>query len=337
MFFHLLFIHLFRPFLKHTQSSSPLPAHVSPRKICTQAAISISKLLRLYKKTYGLKQICNIAVYIAHSACSIHLLNLPDKDARRDISHGVRHLEEIAECWLCAARTLATLSIQARRWKIELPEETAIILERWEAKYRNDHPSPSLGKASPGSEINQGFESPLMNTVSANNVSEIMDSHSRHSPSIDIVRSRAPSAVINQQVMQPPATFVQPQPVQPIQSNQQVQQAPPVWNMARTNISQSSPNRNSPTSMFGSLDSLFEESKDWWYRDQSTFFENWSRRESTAEINGTSGYNRMNNMVTDTTNVPNSNGIDQIPPDANMNNMNSWNYDTGYGYGDGTY
>jgi hypothetical protein len=43
MFFQLLYIHLFRPFLKYNQATSPLPAHVSPRKLCTQAAAMISK------------------------------------------------------------------------------------------------------------------------------------------------------------------------------------------------------------------------------------------------------------------------------------------------------
>ena len=50
--------------------------------------------MRLYKRSHGLRQICNIAVYILHTACTIHLLNLPDKNARRDITHGVKHLEE---------------------------------------------------------------------------------------------------------------------------------------------------------------------------------------------------------------------------------------------------
>lgn len=146
MFFHLLYIHLFRPFLKYKPSTSPLPAHVSPRKICTQAASQISKLMRLYKRTYGLRQICNIAVYIMHSACTIHLLNLPDKNAKRDIIHGVKHLEEIAEDWLCARRTLSILSVLARKWRIELPEEAQAVLARTDQKYgtfsTSDVPSP---------------------------------------------------------------------------------------------------------------------------------------------------------------------------------------------------
>src|SRR5271170_1383648 len=146
MFFQLLFIHLYRPFLKYTRATSPLPSHVSPRKFCAQAAGAISKLLRLYKRTYGLQQICNIAVYITHSACTIHLLSLPDKNAKRDIIHGVKHLEEIAESWLCARRTLSILSVLARKWHIEIPEDASAVLARTDAKYGTfstaDVPSP---------------------------------------------------------------------------------------------------------------------------------------------------------------------------------------------------
>lgn len=146
MFFQLLFIHLFRPFLKYTQATSPLPSTVSPRKLCTQAAAMISKLMRLYKRSHGLRQICNIAVYIAHSACTIHLLNLPDKHARRDIVHGVKHLEEIAEGWLGARRSLAILSMLARKWNVQIPEDAAAVLARTEAKFgpfHGDASSPS--------------------------------------------------------------------------------------------------------------------------------------------------------------------------------------------------
>ena len=135
MLFQILYIHLFRRFLNYDPTNSPLPANVSPRKYCTTAAATISKLLRLYKRSYGLRQICNIVVYIAHSACTIHLLNLPEKNAKRDITHGVKQLEEIAEGWLCARRTLRVISVQARRWNIELPEEAATVLARTNAKF----------------------------------------------------------------------------------------------------------------------------------------------------------------------------------------------------------
>lgn len=147
MFYHLQYIHLFRPFLKYIPSASPLPQHVSPRRICSANAGFISKLMRLYKKLYNLRQICNIAVYMVHSACTIHLLNVPEKTAKRDIIHGVKHLEEIAEDWLCARRTLSIISVLARKWNCELPEEAATILRRTDEKYgylgTQDVPSPS--------------------------------------------------------------------------------------------------------------------------------------------------------------------------------------------------
>ncbi|KAJ5563580.1 transcriptional regulator family: Fungal Specific TF [Penicillium sp. DV-2018c] len=135
MLYQLQIIHLYRPFLKYTKANTPLPSHVSPRRICTQAAATVSKLLRMYKRGYGLKQICNIAVYIAHTACTIHILNLPDKNAQRDVIHGLKNLEEMAEGWLCARRTLRILDISANKWHIELPAEATGILERTHAKW----------------------------------------------------------------------------------------------------------------------------------------------------------------------------------------------------------
>ncbi|KAI1877189.1 uncharacterized protein JN550_001261 [Neoarthrinium moseri] len=146
MFFHLQYIHLFRPFLRYAPSASPLPPHVSPRRICTANAGAISKLMRLYKKLYNLRQICNIAVYMLHSACTIHLLNLPEKTAKRDIIHGIKALEEIAEDWICGRRTLSILSVLVRKWNVELPEEAAHVLsrtdERWGTFSTSDVPSP---------------------------------------------------------------------------------------------------------------------------------------------------------------------------------------------------
>ncbi|KAH9897307.1 fungal-specific transcription factor domain-containing protein [Xylariomycetidae sp. FL2044] len=165
IFWHLQYIHLFRPFLKYAPSSSPLPAHVSPRRICTANAGAISKLMRLYKKMYNLRQICNIAVYMLHSACTIHLLNLPEKTAKRDIIHGVRHLEEIAEDWLCGRRTLSIISVLARKWNVELPEEASQVLERTDEKWgtfnTSDVPSPKSHITTSPSPSAMGTGSPL--------------------------------------------------------------------------------------------------------------------------------------------------------------------------------
>lgn len=140
MFHQTLYIHLFRPFLKNT-SPTPL-SHLDPRRACLAAATSISKLLRFYKRRYGLKQICNVAGYFVHSACTIHLLSLTDsatasaqastspKGAARDIVQGVQALEDMGTCWLVARRSLVIIDRLVRRWGIEVPEEAVKVLVR---------------------------------------------------------------------------------------------------------------------------------------------------------------------------------------------------------------
>jgi hypothetical protein len=113
--------------------------------------------MRLYKKSWNLRQICNIAVYMIHSACTIHLLNLPEKTAKRDLTHGLRHLEEIAEDWLCARRTLSILSVLARKWKCELPEDAEMILKRTDERFEyystSEVPSPGSSNQAPTSPV----------------------------------------------------------------------------------------------------------------------------------------------------------------------------------------
>ncbi|KAJ6262074.1 hypothetical protein Dda_2878 [Drechslerella dactyloides] len=131
MFGQVLYLLLFRPFLKgNSPSPSAFPANLSPKRICINASTAISKLLRLYKRTYGLKQIPNIVVYIALSACTIHLMNLPAKTAKRDIVQGIKCLEEIAEYWLCAKRALIILKVLSLKYSIELPDEAEVVLSR---------------------------------------------------------------------------------------------------------------------------------------------------------------------------------------------------------------
>ncbi|KAI4145670.1 MAG: hypothetical protein LQ340_006208 [Diploschistes diacapsis] len=353
MFFHLLYIHLFRPFLNYTQANSPLPQQISPRKMCTQAAVSISKLVRLYKKTFGLRQICNIAVYIIHSACTIHLLNLPDKGAKRDISHNVRHLEEIASSWLCASRTLATLGIQARRWKIELPENTASILERWESKYRSGHPSPALDKSSPTIEQVQKIASSKdASSKDARAWALSATPAGTLFPRPPAVISVANSEPLSQQaipsdpiaVNAPPAATSyhhrHPTPQQPSYT------AWSSWDVSCPGVSAvsmtppiSQPRRPSYSVLFPGLDTLFEDSKDWWLRDQSAFFDYWSSRRDPSmnlagvaqaadpSANGISGL--MSTTQTTGQNVPATNGIlgtTQSNCDVNMSELGHWGF-----------
>jgi hypothetical protein len=310
MFFQLLFIHLYRPFLKYTRATSPLPSHVSPRKFCTQAAGAISKLLRLYKRTYGLRQICNIAVYIAHSACTIHLLNLPDKNAKRDIVHGVKHLEEIGECWTCARRTLRMLNTSASKWKIELPDEATATFTRTAAKWGTSDfmssPSGASSEASPQSPSN--LQSPSNAQFQdlhdrPMNVQQTPNTHSSislvHNGQLPGVASTPASTVSEEARRSSGGLSLSPQSASDLTRGASktrpstyltnlTQTQRDAWDRhqaarARSNTRSTGGFANTPSNanaaiLFGGVESLVEESQDWWLKDQSALalgFDNW--------------------------------------------------------------
>lgn len=303
MFYQLLFIHLYRPFLKYTRANSPLPAYASPRKLCTQAASAISKLLRLYKRTYGFKQICNIAVYIAHTACTIHLLNLPEKNAQRDFVHGLRHLEEMGESWLCARRTLRILDISANKWQVRLPNEAAMIFEQTHEKWgswgswdqasspsNSDIPSPM---APPPTVTSQPLPSPERLAALSEHggfpVSAPQPSmgavSSRYPPEVSMSETltamrtahRAASAQIARtDVPLPEPTYLRPlahaygalQPVPMAQHDAWYSPNEPQISAALSS-GQSIPTTadSSPVNSFDTPENLVEESQDWFARD----------------------------------------------------------------------
>lgn len=273
MFFQLLYIHTFRPFLKYSQQTSPLPPNVSPRRLCTQAAASISKLMRLYKRSHGLRQVLNLVVYIAHSACTIHLLNLPDKNAKRDITHGVKHLEEMAEGWLCARRTLAILSMLAGKWKVELPEEASAVLSRTEGKFgawngETQVKSPSERATSPPTTAQQILLVPAYTTQ----------------PDLTMVAAGSDGDILRR-----------------ISKNSMPPQSGAELQNARLPPQTGASVGGSPSALFGGVEQLLREGQDWWLRDQSQLamgFEQWPMSEgemaswmrattTSASINGT--------------------------------------------------
>ncbi|TVY36267.1 Nitrogen assimilation transcription factor [Lachnellula subtilissima] len=329
MFFHLLYIHLFRPFLKYNPSTSPLPSHVSPRKLCTQAAASVSKLMRLYKRTYGLRQICNIAVYIVHSACTIHLLNLPEKTAKRDIIHGVKHLEEIAEDWLCARRTLSILSVLARKWKIDLPAEAAQVFTRADAKFgffsTSDVPSPKqeLVVTTPPPTLTSPLHIPQLQAI---NPPKPIRSHSQleqslysylpdsqsfppmngtSKPASNVQNSMNPSvtnreaisnnvgsmSMITDSVMSSlPYTHNTSFNTQSTSTPTSHSRLSPNSDFPRTESTDSA-RQLSPNTIFGGVDALVD-SGDWWLRDQASLavgFDNWMGMGNSEDMGTSTG------------------------------------------------
>lgn len=291
MFFQLLYIHLFRPFLKYSPENSPLPANVSPRKLCTQAAATISKLLRLYKRSHGLRQICNICVYIAHSACTIHLLNLPEKNAKRDIIHGVKHLEEIAEGWLCARRTLGILSVLAKRWKVDLPEEAATVLMRTESKFGpwSDISTPKATHRGPAQVIDQQsptqVASPSLQPYSMS-IAEMTTPQYHSVAGTTTVAANypifEPHTSPQAETSAPAYPHYQPHPSDPMSHPAPNQALPAPTAPALAHAQQSIGNRpttnTSPNRLFGGVDPM-REGQDWIFRDQSQLasgFDNWT-------------------------------------------------------------
>ena len=305
MFFHLLFIHLFRPFLKYRQGVSPLPSHVSPRKLCSQAAAGISKLFRLYKRTYGLQQICNIAVYICHSACTIHLLNLPDKNASRDFVHGVKHLEEIAECWLGARRTLAMLHTVAKKWNIDLSYEAETVLSRTDEKY---------GQLFLHQRRSSKVESPLAGLAQPTNPTALPNSHTTQVGRNSALTATTPASLAASEPpsLAPPDSsaigvqdslgqenLAQELLTQQIQFDLRPEQLQS-WNRNQAIRNPTSQNPTSPHVLFGGVDALVRDSQNFWFKEEHTLFDHWNAHQATVyeNTNGVNGGDFYTNQDT---------------------------------------
>jgi hypothetical protein len=270
--------------------------------------------MRLYKRTYGLRQICNIAVYMVHSASTIHLLNLPEKSAKRDIIHGVKHLEEIAEDWLCARRTLSILSVLARKWKIELPEEASTVLARTDAKYGTfstaDVPSPKaevtttpssamassphlLQVHSPQKAQSQYYvlqESKYINTTTsmggAGLLSAGLPNTSSIPPHTQAAISPIPSPRTNGAMTLPPENAMQLATPYLSQQHYTMTDSGTSSLSQPQNASAMTSSMGSPSMMFGGVDALVE-SQNWWLKDQASLavgFDNWG---SIEGVDGT--------------------------------------------------
>lgn len=361
MFFQLLYIHLYRPFLRFTKSTSPLPSHVSPRKFCTQAASAISKLLRLYKRTHGLRQVINKVVYIAHSACTIHLLNLPDKNAKRDIIHGIKQLEEMGDCWTAARRTLRILCLCAERWKIELPDEAQATITRTRVRWGSTDPSP--GPVSPNTlaSLTQQITSRAVPDLMAQNIQrqqQQQQAQSQNMPNemirafhheqLGLLGNLAPSPSESAETRRSSGNFSLPPRsaadltrgagrIRP--STQLSKEQQDAWNalQARMASRTSQPASRQPNTstasaqnLFGGIESLIGESQDWWYDDQNQLalgFDNWNAPTpewSGMNNGGAVSINEMSGLAGAGSNglfAPHSN-FDNYPPFSNQTQMN---------------
>lgn len=312
----------------------------------------ISKLMRLYKRSHGLRQICNIAVYIAHSACTIHLLNLPDKNAKRDIVHGVKHLEEIAEGWLCARRSLAIFSVLARKWQVELPEDATAVLTRTDAKFGNyasEIHSPTARQRSPQVMNPSQLAPPAMAQMQAS----VPNTNGYFKTATALPAAQASVAANTAAlVRENSGNFtLPPQDANGLRAQQYPSAAPTPTaaghGQHHSRDSLGSKSAASPSDMFGGVDQLIRESQDWVYRDQAQFalgFENWNAMDmdpSTWPTTNIVGDGSMPNggavapaMPVSHTSAPayppmtgNAAGVANVgfPPNSWLNGVNTYN------------
>ena len=284
------------------------------------------------------------AVYIVHSACTIHLLNLPEKTAKRDIVHGVKNLEEIAEDWLCARRTLSILSVLARKWKVELPEEALTVFSRTDSKFGTfstaDVPSPSKSSdlivATPPSATSPpSISRQVQNSFNAaRNQNQLQQSlysylpedksiamspvqnqssynNSFNSPQHSLQRNGGGSMNIQNESLissVPYGHYSYNNGTSGAAPNQELTRADSAtMSEATASHSQSVTRQVSPSTMFGGIDALVE-SQDWWLRDQASLvigFDNWMNT-GVDMMNGSATGNGTGNGAAKGTENPSS-------------------------------
>jgi hypothetical protein len=252
---------------------------------------------------------------MVHSACTIHLLNLPEKTAKRDIVHGAKHLEEIAEDWLCARRTLSILSVLARKWKIELPEEASTVLARTDAKYgtfsTSDVPSPKsdVSNSAQSAPASPPRGLPIASPRRANNQYYVPQETKAIGGATSSMGntgggSGASAGLLNTTgIVARPQNYTSPIPslppdnamqlAIPYQQHQQyaMPESTPTSLPNQQTASTMTSSAPSPSTMFGGIDALVE-SQNWWLRDQASLavgFDNWGTGMDGVDGNGMAG------------------------------------------------
>ncbi|KAL6714818.1 hypothetical protein ACLMJK_007078 [Lecanora helva] len=125
MYYHTVVLHLFRPFLKVDLTTSS----VSPREICTSCANNIVSILSTYRQMYGVRLGTVLMTHIILSSSIIHLLNLPNASAARDLTFSIDSLREMSTSHAFAKRCILVVIKLAKQWNIDLPPEVFTAAE----------------------------------------------------------------------------------------------------------------------------------------------------------------------------------------------------------------
>jgi hypothetical protein len=219
--------------------------------------------------------------------------------------HGLKHLEEIGESWLCARRTLGILHLVTKRWSIELPEEAEKTFMRAEAKFgpfKDHESSPKLETQLPPPTPMQPLPPPsTQHQIQSNfnhNVNPVNGDPTNgfFPPSSAPLASPMPTPNIPQldgSLSLPPHSadelnksnphnFAIPQAHQQDFFNSN-------YNQNRTSQAPPTQPTTSPSMLFGGVDSLIQE-QGWWLRDSHQLFANWNGMEHDTVPSGNSGF-----------------------------------------------
>ena len=117
MYYHFALLLLFRPFIKLTFIGSA----VTPREICTQAAESISSLVRSYHNLYTLACTPSFVPYIVLTASIMHLLDGNTVLGPAYFLKGMGDLSDMSDCHGFARRAIEILRYLAKKWAPYIP------------------------------------------------------------------------------------------------------------------------------------------------------------------------------------------------------------------------
>ncbi|KAA8567599.1 hypothetical protein EYC84_008074 [Monilinia fructicola] len=121
MYYHYAILLLFRPFIK----LSLLGSSVSPRDVCNQAADAISALAGSYAQLYTLRRTPSFVPHFILASSIIHLVTLGNtKKGTEKVLQGIADLEDMANCHGFSRRACDILRHLARKWNIDVPNNS---------------------------------------------------------------------------------------------------------------------------------------------------------------------------------------------------------------------
>lgn len=137
MYYHFAILLLFRPLIKLRIIGSK----VSPRDVCSQAAVAIQGLLKSYSQLYTLRRTPSFVPYFVLTSVIMHLAigaaalepgsndstpETMERAAKIDprvseaIAQGIADLTEMAPCHQFAEQALNILRYLAKKWKLDV-------------------------------------------------------------------------------------------------------------------------------------------------------------------------------------------------------------------------